>query len=989
MEDEQINQILSSVKAPLNHPLFFPRVFALVAKNIPRTVDSKDVLFSVLREEYDELSRHLDRSEIQESTSARNILRSRQLANLLITEKGEINLHLIPKAIEIFEQHLYSLGPNRQYDAKRNEHILKVLKILNENKEMVRLLKKIARPYANKYAEDLIRETLLLPYNTSITDAHAKKAVLSAWLCYLRQNVGSCFATAPAEVVHDEQPELFFQDLTDLLATGRLKRTFGGVEYTVPISPSWGNGDLKKPLFIQVSSTGTTPEVWHSPGLVAAFEATGLFPQGGSIKQKMYQLRDWLEPIFKNRSHYQNVFIITAEEMIRIIMLQIYGLTEQNLRDYESRPRSMVQGHLMFQTPQPTKQPSGGGIGEKCAHFLYQFEVAKHAFKGITDNALLKAWEFTLASFSETKLEFTTWNLYASLGMGSNEPEGIGQCIYKLIQSKLEILNRRVQDLQYEAEAVYTQVQVLDSRIRMASNEKELQWIKPEYQSRTHELYTIQETRDEAQQQAKNLVNLYESLYNLYLELFKDYFQEVYDADMQEVQTGPFDDTPAGFRLIYKHGRSNTSLWTRIKNPAEFIDALVSFFSATEPQIASLLEEKKLEKDLSEVVTAIITHVKTKEFLESAFYRMAVAHKTAPIKDPLDHLDQIEKKPWAYTSGGTMNTLTTCYFRLEDKPTEVAKWVESETELLVFLADTLKHTPQKFMLPYNEGNRSSLLMQSPTHAFLLKPNLSPFKECWSNEEFTYTYIRDRLIKPTETFVESILLNDEMLRFIVQDLSEKVPENFLPRFKSVFNSLSGPLSPFFFREYMVDMMEHDRGLNVRGRPILSSDAIDSYLYASLPLLPIYDLADRVHKIMILLPGIDAEKVDDILALLDQITLNRSAGFVTAQQLQNICKALLCLKFLRTSSPYDYHYLISAAAQKLGYAMPTPIIFADTNWVRDEFGFVVNPGTGRLELWRIDYTGSIGAPMSDWKQWVNGTRPDLKWGVYVKPPEYGQN
>ena len=92
-------------------------------------------------------------------------------------------------------------------------------------------------------------------------------------------------------------------------------------------------------------------------------------------------------------------------------------------------------------------------------------------------------------------------------------------------------------------------------------------------------------------------------------------------------------------------------------------------------------------------MTGIIHHVKTKEFLESAFHRMAIAHQAPLIKDPLEHLDQIEKKPWVYTSGGTMNTLVSCYYRIEEKPKEVEKWVESEMELLVYFADTLSKFP--------------------------------------------------------------------------------------------------------------------------------------------------------------------------------------------------------------------------------------------------------------------------------------------------------
>ncbi len=985
VKQEKIERILASVKAPLNHPLFYPRVFALTVKERKLERTASDKLSQMIVEEYEELSRRLDRSQIQEGCSVRNILRTTHLVKCLVDDKGEVNLAILPTLIQQLKGHLYSLGPYRQYDSKRQEHILKILQLLLGNKDLVRMLKKISRPLSNKLAEDVIRQTLQLPAQTVISDAHTRRAVLAAWLCYLRQNVGSCFATAPAEIVQSEQPELFLQDLSDLLATGRLKRTFGGIEYSAPISASWGSGDLKKPIVMQLSSRGMMPEIWYSPGLMMAFEAAGLIGKESTIKQKAKQIQDWITPIIFQQASHAPFCIITAEEILRIVLLQAFGLTEQQIVDYENRPRGMIQSNLLMQTPPVGKH--SGGIGERCANFLYQFEVAKNAFKALADNALLKTWEFTLASFSETKLEFTRWNLYASLGMGTNEPGGIGQCIQQNIQQKLDQVNKQAQDLQYDYEMIYTQVKTLESRMRHSS-EKEAQWLKMEYQTRTNEFYFIQEQRDDAQSRAAALVNLYDSLYQIYLELFKEYFQEVYDADMQEVTTGPFDDSPAGFRLLYKHGRSNTSQWTRIKNQTDFIDSLASFFVATEPQIASALEKQGVEKDLADVVTAIINHVKTKEFLESAFYRMAVAHNAPIVKDPLHHLEQIEKKPWVYTSGGTMNTLVSCYYRIEDKPKEVAKWVESEVELLVFLADTLKHIPRSLMTPYLEGQRSLMLMQSPTHAFLLKPCVSPFKEAWMGEEFTYTSIRDQFVKPSEMFVDNMYLDSEMAQFLVQELVEKVPENFQPRFKALFNSLSGPLNPVYFRDVLVDTMQQDRGLRYGSRPVLAADEIDSLLYSRLPLFPIHELKDRLHKILILLPGLSATRADEILALFDRIPMSRTQHIVSANQLQDACKALLCLTEVKTTMPVDYHLHVSLACQKLGFAMPAPIIFADTNWVKDEFGFVINPGTGRLELWRLDYTGSIGYPMSSWKEWVDGSRTDLKWGIYVKPPEYGQ-
>lgn len=987
MQRKTIDHFLTSAKASLNHPLFYPRIFALISREsrIDREKSGNPYLKALL-EEYDELSRRLDRSQIQESCSVRNMLRSRQLANLLISDKGELNEEILPDLIKILKDNLYSLGPQRQYDAKRQEHILGVLNHLASNKEVVLLLKKIDKPYANRLAEDLIRQTLQLPPSVNVlTDAHARRAVLTAWLCLLRQNVGSCFATAPAEIIQAEQPEQFLQDMLDLLTVCRLKRTFEGVEYSVPLSDSWGNGDLKKPLLVQITSKGITPEIWCSPGLTAAFEVIGLLSKTDSIKDKNQRLLTWIEPIIKQKSYFDSYCVTSAEEIIRLILLQSLGLSEQQLKEFENRPRGLVHTQMVV-APSPHVKRLGT-VSDKCANFYYQFHTAKNAFKALTDNPLLKAWEFTLASFSETKLQFTSWNLYASLGMGTNEPGGIGQCIQKTIQNKIDYINKQTEDLQYECEATFTHVKTLESRLRHTS-ENEMQWVKMEYQNRLNEYYHLEEQKKSMQRQSKGFVRLYENLYQAYQDLFKDYFQEVYDAEMQEVSTNPFDDTPAGFRLVYKHGRTNPSQWTRIKNLNDFIDALSAFFVATEPHIASLLE-KGMGKDLSEVVSSIIFHIKTHEFQESAFHRMAAAHNVPPIQDPLRHLEQIEKKPWAYTSGGTMNTLVSCYYGLHDKPQEQEKWVENEMELLVYIVDTLKQIPNNLMDPFLKGKRMSMLMQSPTHAFLLKPLDADFKEAWQSDEFTYTSLRDRFILPAEIFVREQLLNDDMIYALVDILTEKIPENFQPRFRAVFRDLRGPLTPLFFREAVVDTLNQDRGLHHGRKSVLGTDEIDSTLFSHLPFFPVYELEKRVREIFQLLPGLTKDQVVDILEYVEQIPLSRTTSIMSAFELQNVCKSLLCLREMKTTSAFDYHKEIHRAAQKLGYAIPAPVIFGDTNWVKEEFGFVVNPGTARLELWRLDYIGSTGYPMSVWKEWVNGTRSDLKWGIYVKPSEYGQS
>ena len=568
--------------------------------------------------------------------------------------------------------------------------MLKILQLLASTPELQRLLKSIDKPVSHKYADQIIRDSLALPPNTSITDAHARRAALAAWTCLLRQNVGSCFATAPAIVVQSEQPQQFLKDIADILGTGRLKRTFGGIEYTVPLSTSWGGGDLKRPILSPTSQDFEESELWKSPGLLAAFESIGLVNPDLELAEKDAAAKDILQTYVMNMP----TPFTSAEEIIRRVVLGHLNIEEKDLQEYENRPRGLMQGSMMMQVP------VGGGKGSACAAFYDIFERACNAFKALADCALLKAWEFTLASFSETKSQFTRWNLYSSLGLGSNEKGGVGECLYNILNAKIEEYKRKIDDIQFEYEQSYNQLKTMEMRSRNVSSERDAEWLKMEYQTKRNEFYNLEEMRNDLHDKAQRTANLNQVLMERYDELFPQYFQEVYDADMHDIHVGPYDDSPAGFRLLYKYGRANTSQWTPVKNPNEFIEALVSFFTATENELAHSKEFEGMDKELSEIITAIITLVRSKEFLESAFDRMATAHNKPKVRDPLEHLDEIDKKPWAYTSGGTMSTLVSCYFKLSDKPADVSRWVETPTELLTFLADTAKQIPPKLTEPY-------------------------------------------------------------------------------------------------------------------------------------------------------------------------------------------------------------------------------------------------------------------------------------------------
>jgi hypothetical protein len=984
--DTSCSTVFEAIKIGPGDPRFYARVFRYVSGQLKEVNGRKgDNLYRVVVEEYADLSRRCDKSLFQESCQIRNNLRTRRLANLLISDEGELNLEAAAKVIRILKEHCYFLGPGYQYDAPRSEHILHILEKLVEDKSLQRQLKQISKPYSHNVADQIIRDTLELPQNQYVTDAHAKRAALSSLLCYLRQNVGSCFATAPAILVQREEPETFLKDINELLGTGRIKRTFGGVEYAVPLTTSFGVGDFKKHVQVDASNGKMVGDLGLSPGILLALEAVGLIDREKPLKEKMEENRKFVQDAVQVYIGNSPYLLISPEQILKFLLMRRYQITAKDLVDYENRPREMLQTSIMMS--HPIVSSGMGGKGEGCASYLAHMKIAQVAFNSLSENAMLKAWEYTLASFAETKPGFTRWNMYASLGFDRDMPGGFGAILYSVIKDKLEQSNAKVKDIQYEYEMLFAQLKYLETRMRSVATEKDAQWVRVEYESKRSEFRTLETLRDREHYKSERFASLINDLLASYDELFPKYFQEVYDADMHEVNLGPYDDSPAGFRLLYKHGRTNTAQWTLIYTPQEFIESLSSFLVATETELVNAPEYDGLQQDISEIATRLITHVKTDEFIVSAFQRMAQAHNTPFIKNPLENLDKIDKKPWAYTSGGTMQNLMSCYFRIEGKPKEVDRWVENPMELLIYLIDTVKTLPPKIRDELMGPENKALLMHSPTHAFSLNPTLPSMKEAIDAEGFSYTWVRDQMVKNAISYVEYHFMDPDMIEFLLEKLKEFVPENFRPRFQTLYRDMAGKKNPPEFRRALIFAMENDRGLQIRGEPVLSRDLIDSALFRWLPLFSYQELKNRSEKLLLSLPELKEEDKASISSCLDEV-ISRwgQAPFVTASQLQGICKTVLCMVLQDTSVSVNYPYLISAAAQKLGYAMPQPIIFADTNWVKDWFAFLVNPGTGELDLWRVDLLGSEGAPMSMWRHWLNGSDKERKWGVFINPVEY---
>lgn len=983
--ETSLNSIIEEIKTPADDERFLDRVFSKAAKEIKDKRVSE--VEKVVLEEYESLSARLEKSKFQDSCTVCNVLKTRKLACLLVNEAGELDLRLLKESVDLIDKHLYVLGKDRQYDTPRNKHIRDILKKLYEDKNLQRLFKLISKPTSHKVAEQIIRDTLQLPPFFPITDVEARRAVLSAWLCFLRQNVGSCFATAPAILVQIEQSELFLKDINELLNTGRIQRVIEGVAYAVPLSHSWGAGDLRKPLFVGQNIEESILQLRESPGIAAGLEAAGLFNGALSAKERREKSKELTEKALKKllKNEEKKIYFICAEDVLEAVLLDHNELKPSDVAEFMNRPKEMMQAGLIQSTPISGR--SSKGKSEACSLYLAQNEKARGGFKALADNALLKTWEFTLASFAETKPSFTRWNMYSSLGFNTDEVGGIAHCLYEGLKHKLDSSNAKVQEFQLDYEQAFSQLKYIEARLRNASSEKEVQWLRIEYESRKNEFRTIEELRDREHGKAKRLAGLLEELLESYDRLFPQYFQEVYDPDMREIVTSAYDDSPAGFRLLYKHGRSNTAVWSLIYSPHEFTQALSSFFIATEVEFEGDERFEGVKMELADLISRLVVHVKSDQFLESAFYRMAKAHGTPLIKDPLKHLEKIDKKPWAYTSGGTMSNLMSCYFGLEGKPDQGERWVENEMELLLFLIETVKKVPEKELERYLHDEKQALLMHSPTHAFSLHPGFTKFKEALESQEFTYTWLRDQFVHKSEAFLETLFLDEEEQNFLIEKFGELIPVQARPLFKEALSKKLGRKNPREFRGWLIDKIDENGLLKNSLRGSFDGDTIDSLLFTWLPLSPYGELRNRCERLFSRLSMIDEPFHSALNECVDSILKRwKAAPYATSKQLIEICLASLIINLGKTSTGTDYRHHLRGAAEKLGYALPIPMIFADSNWVKDAFAFLINPGTSRLEFWRCDLLGIEGAPMSVWKNWLDGSNRERTWGVYIKPGQY---
>ncbi|MBF8262958.1 MAG: hypothetical protein HW387_623 [Parachlamydiales bacterium] len=789
-------------------------------------------------------------------------------ASLLIDEKGELDRFFLQEMLSDLTSAPFEIALGRDGDAEIYRHLQISLDRLFSDESIWKAIRKCSMPLCSKTAEELIRDTLWPETIQTLHTAHVRRAALTAYLTPLRQVTGSCFATAPAIWVQNQQPLLLLQDLEVILSAGQLKRGL----FSVPMNPGAGSGELNKP-FDRLNPGG-------SPGLMAGFHEAKI---------------PYIESVYRPTDTPQSIF--TAA------FLKHFGLVPDDLA--ATHTSAEVHAGVMWER-------LGGHIGseslktKQIKDFNHAIDRARRVFCAVADCALLRCWEYTIASFSDVKAEIGRWNLFVSLGLHPEQPSGIGRFFQQKLQEKLDAINGILSQLHAEHQMAANHVRMTENLMRSAASESRRHQLQAEMISAVQAVNSLAVHFDEMRGQAKWLAQFFSAFLEKAIEQLPMAFQEVFDPALVDGPTERFEDSPAGFRLIFKHGRSAAASWERIETEGQFVEAVYRFFESIE-------REWPIEKEMMGVFTELMTHllqyIRSEPFLEGAKQR---------AKD-----NRVTQKgtPWAYQSGGTMETLVQSYFDVA--PSEFSRAIRSEEELLQFLLDGAEIALGK----------EPLLMRSPTHAFLFYPSWLKKKEVRIEVEKSVT--------------------DDQAEFLAD------------QFASFFSEAQRPLFYFGFRQqpHILNLRQRFRlGAQAMG---LSPSIADRFLFESLPLFS----SDEAKS------ALDATFQE--LGIAISWSIEPGAPLVTLRHLFEIAKQSLVMNGAGPFAKRDFEQELAETMRKLGLIPPAPVLFGDTNWSDWLLGFVPDAESRKLQLWRLNRTGLRGAPM----EWDSVFQTGGTWSILM--------
>ncbi|AHH23267.1 hypothetical protein C6H88_04540 [Chlamydia muridarum str. Nigg] len=901
------------------------------------------------------------------SLAKKNLSIARKLASYILNDQGDLDLGKVVECIQLLTKYLYPLGPHRQEEGPAREHLLKMLEFLHDDQEIKSRLRRFFVPSYAK-VQDLIRNTLALSTGETLTVRHVREAVLVSLFTYLRQDVGSCFATALAILIHQEYPLLFVRDLEDLLSSGKISRIIGDQEISVPINLLPSVGDLFKPIRVIDLYPNPVATLASWSNIQAAFDASGIFPKTADISQE-------IQTLLANERVYQKIQDfhgeITAHDVIQDSLLHYYQISP-----------SAVQSSILqegFRNRKWGMTPGASVLSASSQHvlsYLESYEQATQGFIRDTQNVLLKSWEYTLATLADANQTTTVKHLQIALGWDAHDEYGLYAIIRKFLDDEIKVTHTFAGQCEQTYQEAKAQLEYVESRMRNPINKQDSQILAMDHVRFRQELNQALQDWNAAQEKLKKIITLPDFLLSFYSREIPVYFRSIYDAFIREF-SGHYADGSAGFRIVFTYGRSHPNTWEPIYSIEEFIHALTEFFTSTEGDLLAKHNVSGLEKETSVLLHHIVSALHEPRFQEAAMERILNAYDCPIPQGIFQHLDQITHTPWVYVSGGTVTTLVSNYFENKHTLSKLEKLPADPHELAAFFADALKDLPEA-VKEYLEDGEHSLLAATPSHVFSVTAGSPLFRDAWTNDWYSYTWLRDVWVSKHQAFLKHTIFDKSAIyAFITRFCARYYLQELTQEFVYFCDDLSLSIPELYDKSvrFFQSTVREEKVIATLQR-YLAYQLVKEAPYISEQRLPevIRDISSYL--------GISSRISYDRFASLLEENIEKHS-LISSSELRHLYKGLLMAGYQRVYHEEDLSMRLIAAMRHHGLAYPAPLLFGDTNWAYRYFGFILHPGTQEIDLWDFNYLGLAGRPSENKDRWFGQN----SWVLYPNPIDYG--
>ena len=375
----------------------------------------------------------------------------------------------------------------------------------------------------------------------------------------------------------------------------------------------------------------------------------------------------------------------------------------------------------------------------------------------------MKSYEYTVAALADVQIGFSRWNFYTALGLDHGYSGGLGKIIYTIIQKMMDAIQEDRKDLITDINLLEESLDFDDAAFKAAGSIDRMDSIKRS--AKMKQMYLgrkIDDYEDEGKR-AEQLSSLYIFFVDQYLELFPHYFQELYDPEIF-AEGNIMEDRPAGFRLVYKHGRSDPKVWTYIHTDAEYISSVREFIVLTENILISLKKSSGLEKVIETIVSEILLAIDKKEFIEEQKARIGAMHES--------HLSEKgNTSPYAYIAGGNVLGLIGAYYSSTTPIATEKISAISPKDLCYSLIEFMKDAKNIDITDFDKDPFKGFIICNQTHAFNFLPGMKGFKEAWLDSGNTYSYIRDHFATNEPIVFADTNWGGKFLAFMVDQNAE--------------------------------------------------------------------------------------------------------------------------------------------------------------------------------------------------------------------------